>query len=50
MRRWRRDPLILNAVSLATPFAAYLPAEEVHVSGVLAVVVAGLLIGHRRLR
>ena len=36
----------LNAVSLATPFAAYLAGEELHVSGVLAVVVAGLLIGH----
>jgi CPA1 family monovalent cation:H+ antiporter len=41
------DPLIDNAVSLGTPFAAYLLAEELHVSGVLAVVVAGLWIGHR---
>ena len=40
------DPLIANAISLATPFGAYLLAEEVHVSGVLAVVVAGLIIGH----
>ena len=29
------------------PFVAYLPAEELHASGVLAVVVAGLLLGHR---
>ena len=28
------------------PFAAYLLGEELHVSGVLAVVVAGLIIGH----
>ncbi|AGZ38955.1 Na+/H+ antiporter [Actinoplanes friuliensis] len=41
-----RDPLIANAISLATPFVAYLLAEQVHVSGVLAVVVAGLIVGH----
>jgi monovalent cation/hydrogen antiporter len=41
------DPLIDNALSLGTPFAAYLVAEAVHVSGVLAVVVAGLWLGHR---
>jgi CPA1 family monovalent cation:H+ antiporter len=46
LRRLRRDPLISNAVSLATPFVAYLVGEGVHVSGVLAVVVAGLIIGH----
>ncbi|SNX99187.1 sodium/proton antiporter, CPA1 family [Geodermatophilus sabuli] len=46
LRRLRRDPLSSNAVSLATPFVAYLLAESVHVSGVLAVVVAGLIIGH----
>ncbi|BCJ52560.1 putative Na+/H+ antiporter [Actinoplanes sp. NBRC 14428] len=42
----QHDPLIANAVSLATPFVAYLAAERVHVSGVLAVVVAGLIVGH----
>jgi CPA1 family monovalent cation:H+ antiporter len=46
LRRLRRDPLSSNAVSLATPFVAYLLAEAVHASGVLAVVVAGLIIGH----
>ncbi|WP_338079676.1 Na+/H+ antiporter [Antrihabitans stalactiti] len=40
------DPLIGNAVSLAAPFVAYLLAEEIHSSGVLAVVIAGLLVGH----
>jgi monovalent cation/hydrogen antiporter len=45
-RRWRTDPLSLNAISLATPFAAYLLGDTLHVSGVLAVVVAGLVIGH----
>jgi CPA1 family monovalent cation:H+ antiporter len=41
-----RDPLLVNGVSLATPFAAYLIGEDLHVSGVLAVAVAGLMIGH----
>ncbi|MGA5301038.1 Na+/H+ antiporter [Nucisporomicrobium flavum] len=41
-----QDPIIANAISLATPFVAYLLAERVHVSGVLAVVVAGLIVGH----
>jgi CPA1 family monovalent cation:H+ antiporter len=44
------DPLMANAVSLATPFAAYLLGEWIHVSGVLAVVVAGLIVGHQRPR
>ena len=41
-----REPLMLNTISLATPFAAYLLGERLHASGVLAVVVAGLLVGH----
>ncbi|MDQ3325013.1 MAG: Na+/H+ antiporter [Actinomycetota bacterium] len=41
------DPVTDGVVSLLTPWLAYLPAEEVHASGVLAVVVAGLLLGHR---
>ncbi|WP_212994559.1 Na+/H+ antiporter [Actinoplanes auranticolor] len=45
-RRLMQDPLIANAISLGTPFVAYLLAERVHVSGVLAVVVAGLIVGH----
>lgn len=45
-RRWMEDPLVANAVSLVAPFVAYLLAEEIHGSGVLAVVVAGLIIGH----
>lgn len=46
LRPLQRDPIIANAVSLATPLLAYVAAEEVHVSGVLAVVVAGLIVGH----
>ena len=34
-------------VFLVTPFLAYLPAEEVGASGLVAVVVAGLYLGHR---
>jgi CPA1 family monovalent cation:H+ antiporter len=45
-RRALRDPLLANAVSLATPFAAYVAGEAAHVSGVLAVVIAGLMASH----
>jgi monovalent cation/hydrogen antiporter len=41
-----RDPLAESAISLIAPFAAYLAAEALHVSGILAVVVAGLYLGH----
>ncbi len=55
------DPSVQNTISLLTPFLAYLPAEELptyvweelalpgelHFSGVLAVVVAGLYLGRR---
>jgi Na+/H+ antiporter len=54
IRRLIEDELTDVAVSLLTPWIAYLLAEEVHVpgldthpSGVLAVVVAGLLLGHK---
>ncbi|MDR3459816.1 MAG: Na+/H+ antiporter [Verrucomicrobiae bacterium] len=39
------DAPIEITVSLLTPFAAYLPAEHIGVSGVLAVVTAGLYLG-----
>src|SRR5438876_3717749 len=41
------DAPIEITVSLLTPFAAYLPAERLGVSGVLAVVTAGLYLGWR---
>ena len=41
------DPPIQMTISLLTPFAAYIPAERLHVSGVLAVVAAGLFLGWR---
>lgn len=41
------DPLSESAIGLVVPFFAYLLAEEIHGSGVIAVVVAGLMLGHR---
>jgi monovalent cation/hydrogen antiporter len=41
------DAKLTIAITLLTPFAIYLPAEHLHVSGVLAVVTAGLWIGQR---
>src|SRR3546814_14025862 len=35
-----------TGLGLVLPFAAYLSAEDLHASGVLSVVVAGLVIGH----
>ncbi len=40
------DPRLESALGLVVPFAAYAIAEQVHVSGVLAVVVTGLYLGH----
>lgn len=42
------DPLLDNAISLLTPFAVALVAESVRASAVVAVVVTGLYLGHRR--
>jgi CPA1 family monovalent cation:H+ antiporter len=41
------DPVLDTTLSLVVPFVAYLAAERVHGSGVLAVVVAGLMLGAR---
>jgi NhaP-type Na+/H+ or K+/H+ antiporter len=40
------DAVLNSAVSLVLPFVAYLTAEEIDASGVLAVVVTGLVSGH----
>ena len=42
-RRWLDDPLQENVVTVLTPFTAFLFAQAVHGSGVLAVVVTGLI-------
>jgi Na+/H+ antiporter len=41
------DPLLEDAVSLLTPFVVVIVAERSHTSSVVAVVVAGLYLGHR---
>ncbi|HEY0238390.1 MAG TPA: Na+/H+ antiporter [Friedmanniella sp.] len=43
LRRRMDDPVLENIAILVTPFAAFLLAEAIHASGVLAVVVCGLL-------
>src|SRR5215212_6192549 len=46
--RWRLDdPLVESALGLVAPFIIYLTAEEIHGSGVLAVVVAALMLGQK---
>jgi CPA1 family monovalent cation:H+ antiporter len=40
------DPKLTITITLLTPYAVYLPAEHLHVSGVLAAVSAGLWIGN----
>jgi Na+/H+ antiporter len=47
LQRRLDDPPVQITISLLTPFAAYIPAERLHVSGVLAVVACGLFLGWR---
>ncbi|WP_225992627.1 Na+/H+ antiporter [Actinomadura montaniterrae] len=47
LRTRMNDPLVENGVAVLAPFAAYLIAESVHASGVIAVVVSGIYLGHR---
>ena len=47
LRKRITDPLMDTAISFLTPFAAFVAAEEAHASGVISVVVAGLLLGHK---
>lgn len=44
LRQRMDDPLLESAVSLLTPFAAYLPADRLASSGVLAVVATGFVV------
>src|SRR6202167_1860612 len=44
LRTISKDPIVLNVIWLLTPFAAFIPAERIGASGVLAVVVAGVLL------
>lgn len=47
VRRRLDDAVLDTTLSFTAPFVAYLPAEELGASGVLAVVVTGLLLAHR---
>ncbi len=47
LRSRLNDPVLTTTVSFMVPFIAFLPAEFIGASGVLSVVVAGLVTGHR---
>ncbi|MEO5654226.1 MAG: Na+/H+ antiporter [Marmoricola sp.] len=47
VRKHVKDPVLDSALSFLTPFAAYVVAETIEASGVVSVVVAGLLLGHQ---
>ena len=44
-RRLTPFPIVENTLSLLTPFIAYIPADALGLSGVLAVVAIGLYLG-----
>jgi Na+/H+ antiporter len=47
LRRHISDPILDTAISFVIPYATYIASEELHSSGVVSVVVAGLLLGHK---
>ncbi len=47
VRRRASFPIIENTISLLTPFLAYIPADQLGLSGVLATVAVGLYLGRR---
>ena len=47
LRRRAANPRLNIIASLLTPYAAFLPADQLGASGVLAVVIAGLYVGRR---
>jgi Na+/H+ antiporter len=46
-RRAPKFPIVQNTISLLTPFLAYIPADWMGLSGVLAVVAVGLYLGRQ---
>jgi CPA1 family monovalent cation:H+ antiporter len=46
LRARLRDPVLDTLLSFVAPYLAFLPAEAVHASGVLATVVTGLTLAH----
>lgn len=47
LRKHVTDPVFDTGLSFVVPFATFIAAEAINASGVVAVVVAGLLLGHR---
>jgi CPA1 family monovalent cation:H+ antiporter len=47
IRKHIRDPVLDTTLSFVAPWVAFIPAEAINASGVLAVVVTGLLLGHK---
>jgi monovalent cation/hydrogen antiporter len=47
VRKLIDDAVLDTTLSFAAPYVAFLPAQQIHASGVLAVVVAGLILGHK---
>jgi Na+/H+ antiporter len=47
LRRHVTDPILDTAISFVVPYATYIASEKAHSSGVVSVVVAGLLLGHK---
>ena len=47
LRRHVTDPIFDTAISFVVPYATYIVSEELHSSGVVSVVVTGLLLGHK---
>src|SRR5262249_47429805 len=50
LRKRVTDPVLDTVIALVTPYAAYVLGAALHVSPVLAVIVAGLVTGGRRER
>lgn len=46
LRRRLTNSTMVTAITVITPFAAYMLAEDLHMSGVMAVVFAGFALGH----
>src|SRR4051812_14191850 len=47
IRKRLHSPVLDASLSLVTPYVAFIPAQLLHGSGVLSVVIAGLLLGYR---
>jgi CPA1 family monovalent cation:H+ antiporter len=47
LRKLITDPVLDTAISFVVPFGTYIAAAKIEASGVIAVVVAGLLLGHK---